>query len=239
MQLAKRQVKPVIIKNPKVIKWLLGFILVIGFETILNIQSSISNNSMLRIGLTGGIGSGKSTVAKIFETLGIPVYYADDASKRLMNENEELKKAIQKNFGADTYTDGKLNRKHLSALVFNNPEKLNLLNSIVHPATIKNAADWMKKQKAPYALKEAALIFESGSQEHLDKVIGVYAPAAIRINRVMQRDNVTREEVISRMNKQIDEKIKMQLCDYVITNDEQELLIPQVMKLHEKFSPIP
>lgn len=190
---------------------------------------------MLRIGLTGGIGSGKSTVAKIFETLGIPVYYADDASKRMMNENEELKAAIQKHFGEETYSNGELNRKHLSSLVFNNPEKLLLLNSIVHPATIKDAEDWMQQQTAPYAIKEAALIFESGSQEFLDKVIGVYAPKAVRINRVMQRDNVSRDEVISRMNKQINEEIKMRLCDYVVTNDEQELLIPQVLKLDAAF----
>lgn len=190
---------------------------------------------MLKIGITGGIGSGKSTVAKIFETFGIPVYYADDASKRLMNENETLKHTIQQQFGAETYTDGILNRKHLSSLVFNNPEKLALLNSIVHPATIKDAEDWMLRQTTPYAIKEAALIFESGSQQNLDKVIGVYAPAAVRLNRVMQRDKVTRDEVLSRMNKQIDETIKMRLCDYVITNDEQELLIPQVIKLHELF----
>lgn len=190
---------------------------------------------MLKIGLTGGIGSGKSTVAKIFETLGIPVYYADDASKRLMNENEGLKRAIQNNFGEATYTGGELNRRLLSSFVFNNPEKLALLNSIVHPATIKDAEDWMLRQTAPYAIKEAALIFESGSQEYLDKVIGVYAPAAVRINRVMQRDQVTREDVMSRMSKQIKEEIKMRLCDHVIINDKQELLIPQVLKLHEIF----
>lgn len=188
---------------------------------------------MLRIGLTGGIGSGKSTVAKIFETLGIPVYYADDAGKKLMNENEALKALIQQHFGKDTYSNGELNRKHLSSLVFNNPEKLALLNSIVHPATIKDADEWMSRQDAPYAIKEAALIFESGSQEHLDKVIGVYAPAAIRINRVMQRDNTSREEVISRMNRQINEEIKMRLCDYVVINDEQQLVIPQVISIHE------
>ncbi len=187
---------------------------------------------MLRIGLTGGIGSGKSTVAKIFETLGIPVYYADDASKRLLNESESLKAAIEKHFGKETYQNGQLNRKLLSSLVFNNAEKLDLLNSIVHPATIKDAENWMQQQKAPYAIKEAALIFESGSQEHLDKVIGVYAPASIRIHRVMQRDKVSREEVMNRMNKQINEEIKMRLCDYVITNDEQQLLIPQVTGIH-------
>jgi dephospho-CoA kinase len=190
---------------------------------------------MLRVGITGGIGSGKSTVSKIFEVLGIPVYYADDASKRLMNEDEGLKKKLQSIFGNETYVNGQLNRTYLSSIVFNNSDKLALLNSIVHPATIKDAADWMQRQTAPYAIKEAALIFESGSQEYLDKVIGVYAPASVRIHRVMKRDNVTKEEVLSRMNKQIDEDMKMRLCDFVITNDEQELLIPQVMKLHEGF----
>lgn len=190
---------------------------------------------MLRIGLTGGIGSGKSTVARIFETLGVPVYYADDASKKLLNDNEALKKEIEKHFGKDTYQNGQLNRQLLSALVFNNADQLAMLNSIVHPATIKDAADWMQKQNAPYAIKEAALIFESGSQEHLDKVIGVYAPASVRIHRVMQRDKVSRQEVVSRMNRQINEEIKMRLCDYVITNDEQQLLIPQVIAIHEKL----
>ena len=198
-------------------------------------QSILQTANMLRVGITGGIGSGKSTVSKIFEVLGIPVYYADDASKRLMNENEELKQTLQKHFGKDTYINGVLNRKHLSSLVFNNAEQLALLNSIVHPATIKDAEDWMLKQTTPYAIKEAALIFESGSQEYLDKVIGVYAPAAIRIHRVMQRDKVTREEVLSRMNKQIEETIKMRLCDYVIANDEQQLVIPQVIELHQQF----
>ena len=187
---------------------------------------------MLRVGLTGGIGSGKSTVAKIFEVLGIPVYYADDASKKLMNDNEELKEKIKIHFGKKAYTNGLLNRAYLSSIVFNNEEKLALLNSIVHPATIKDAEEWMLKQTAAYTIKEAALIFESGSQENLDKVIGVYAPASVRIHRVMQRDKVSQEEVISRMKKQVDEEIKMRLCDYVVTNDEQELLIPQVLKLH-------
>jgi len=190
---------------------------------------------MLRIGITGGIGSGKSTVSKIFEVLGIPVYYADDASKRLMNEDEELKEKLRSTFGDETYVDGQLDRAYVAAVVFNDPGKLVLLNSIMHPATIKDAEKWMLHQTTPYAIKEAALIFESGSQEYLDKVIGVYTPVTVRIHRVMQRDNVTREEVLSRMNKQIDEDMKMRLCDYIITNNEQELLIPQVIELHKKF----
>lgn len=190
---------------------------------------------MLKIGITGGIGSGKSTVAKLFEVLGIPVYYADDAAKQLMNENDDLKQKIQKEFGNEAYSNRKLNRKYIADIVFANPEKLELLNSIVHPATLKDADEWMNKQTTPYTIKEAALIFESGAQEQLDYVIGVYAPTPLRIQRTMQRDNISREEVMSRMNKQIDETIKMRLCDFVITNNEQQMVIPQVIELHRKL----
>ena len=190
---------------------------------------------MLRIGLTGGIGSGKSTVARIFEVLGVPVYYADDAAKRLMNEDEELKEKIRQQFGEAVYTDGKLNRKLLAEIVFNAPEKLNQLNALTHPATIAGAERWMQSQTMPYCIKEAALIFESGAQEHLDHVIGVTAPAPLRIQRTMLRDGITREEVMARMDKQMDESIKMRLCDFVLINDEQQLLLPQVLELHEKL----
>ena len=190
---------------------------------------------MLRIGLTGGIGSGKSTVAKVFEVLGVPVYYADDAAKRIMNKDEELKEKIKQEFGESVYSDGKLNRKLLAGIVFNAPEKLNQLNALTHPATIAGAERWMQSQTMPYCIKEAALIFESGAQEHLDHVIGVTAPAPLRIQRTMLRDGITREEVMARMDKQMDESIKMRLCDFVLINDEQQLLLPQVLELHEKL----
>jgi dephospho-CoA kinase len=190
---------------------------------------------LIRVGITGGIGSGKSTVAKVFEVLGIPVFYADARAKILMNEDETLKGKIKENFGEEIYVYGILDKKHLSTIIFNDPKKLALLNSLVHPATIKDAEDWMLQQTTPYAVKEAALIFESGSQEHLDYVIGVYAPATVRIQRVIKRDNVTVEEIKARMTKQIDEEIKMKLCDFVITNDDQQLLIPQVLKIHEQL----
>lgn len=190
---------------------------------------------MLKIGLTGGIGSGKTTVAKVFEVLGIPVYYADDAAKRLMNEDAALQQKIKSALGEATYTNGLLNRKHVADIVFNAPEKLELLNKLIHPATIQDAENWMQKQTTAYTLKEAALIFESGAQENLDYVIGVTAPAPLRILRTMHRDAVTREEVIARMDKQMDETIKMKLCDFVIKNDEQEMLLPQVLEIHSKL----
>lgn len=190
---------------------------------------------MLRIGLTGGIGSGKSIVARIFEVLGVPVYNADDEAKRLMTEDAALRDLIISSFGHESYTNGVLNRKYLSAQVFNNKEKLNQLNSLVHPVTLRDAAEWMKKQKAPYVIKEAALIFESGSQKMLDYIIGVKAPLALRIERTMKRDNVTSHEVKARIDLQMDEEEKLRLCDYVIVNDEKQMLIPQVLALHEKF----
>jgi len=190
---------------------------------------------MKRIGLTGGIGSGKSTVARIFEVLGIPVYYADAESKRLLIEDEELKDKVKKAFGEEAYINGELNRKYLSEQVFNDSQKIKLLNSFVHPATIEDAKQWMQNQNAPYIIKEAALIFESGSQKGLDYVIGVKAPLELRIQRAMDRDKITAEEVKARINKQMDEELKLRLCDYVIVNDEQEMVIPQVLSLHEKF----
>lgn len=190
---------------------------------------------MLRIGITGGIGSGKSTVAKVFEVLGIPVYYADDAAKRIMNEDEVLKQQVKELFGEKIYDNDELNRKALAEIVFNAPEKLSQLNALTHPATIADAERWMQTQSTPYAVKEAALIFESGAQEHLDYVIGVTAPAPLRIQRTMHRDGITREDVMARMDKQMDESIKMRLCDFIIKNDEQEMLLPQVIALHQKL----
>jgi dephospho-CoA kinase len=190
---------------------------------------------MLKIGLTGGIGSGKSTVAKIFELLQVPVYYADEASRRLYHTDPELMAQIKKHFGEDMYSEGKLNRSKMAEIVFNDPQKLELLNQLVHPPTLRDAQEWIRAQKAPYVIKEAALLFESGSAAGLDYIIGIQAPVAVRLKRVMDRDKTTREEVLSRMNRQIDEDIKMRLCDFIIRNNEQELVIPQVLDLHQNL----
>jgi len=187
---------------------------------------------LLKIGITSGIGAGKTTVSKIFELLGVPVYYADERAKQLMNEDESLKNSIIHHFGNEVYALGTLNRKMLSDIVFNDANKLALLNSLVHPATIANAKKWMLQQKTHYAIKEAALLFESGSNKQLDAVIGVSAPFELRLSRVMKRDNIPAEKVLERMNKQMPEDEKMKQCDYIIYNDELQLLIPQVIELH-------
>ena len=190
---------------------------------------------MLKIGITGGIGSGKSTVARVFEILGIPVYYADDAAKRLMQEDPELKKQIITLFGETAFIEGKLNRPWISEQVFGNPEKVNALNAVVHPATIRDAHDWMSRQHTPYTLKEAALIFESGSEKELDYVIGVDAPLELRIQRVIERDHTTRDAILQRMKNQLDETAKMKRCDFIIHNDGNQMVIPQVIALHQQL----
>ena len=190
---------------------------------------------MLKIGLTGGMGSGKTIVSRIFSVLGVPVFYADDAAKTVMNEDAELKQKIMSLFGADAYMEDQLNRKYISSIVFNDPFKLEQLNALVHPVTIAAADKWMQQQTTPYVIKEAALMFEAGAAAHLDYVIGVFAPQAMRIQRAMQRDGITREEALARINNQVDDNIKMKLCDFVIVNDEQQSVLSQVLKLHEKF----
>jgi dephospho-CoA kinase len=191
--------------------------------------------TMLKIGLTGGMGSGKTIVSRIFSVLGVPVFYADDAAKAVMNDNAELKQQIISLFGNEAYIENQLNRKHLSGIAFNDPFKLEQLNALVHPVTIAAADTWMAKQNAPYVIKEAALMFEAGAAAHLDYIIGVYAPQAIRIKRAMLRDGISREAALARINNQIDDNIKMKLCDFVIRNDEQHSVLDQVLELHKKF----
>jgi len=189
----------------------------------------------LKVGITGGIGSGKSTVAKVFEVLGIPVYYADEAARRVMNEDEEVRQQIIQHFGASSYKNNQLDRAYIGSQVFNDKQKLELMNSLVHPATIRDSENWMQQQTTPYAIKEAAIIFESGTQDQYDYIIGVTAPVPLRLLRAMKRDGSTREQVLARMEKQIQDVIKMRLCDFVVYNDEQQAIIPQVIKLHERL----
>jgi len=191
---------------------------------------------MLKIGITGAIGSGKSLVARIFEVLGIPVYYADLEAKRIMQQDAALVAAIRAHFGSAAYDrSGHLDRAYLAQRVFSDPDQLGVLNALVHPATIRDSALWAERQRAPYVMKEAALMFETESFHHMDKVLGVSAPEALRILRTMRRDGVSRPEVLRRMGQQLDERVKMRLCDYVIHNDEVQAVLPQVLALHQRF----
>ena len=193
---------------------------------------------MLTIGLTGGIGSGKSTVAKIFESLGVPVYYADDRAKLLMSINNYLIESIKSEFGDEIYNDKNLlQREKLAEIVFADESMLSKLNALVHPEVFKDAECWMLAHSGHvYVLKEAALIFESNSAGNLDYVITVTAPDELRIKRVMDRDGSTRQQVIDRMNKQIDQHEKARRSDFVILNDEKQLLIKQINHIHQTLT---
>lgn len=192
---------------------------------------------MLKIGITGNIGSGKTTVSKLFELLGIPVFYADDAAKYTMVTDQQLISEIKQAFGNAAYfDDGTLNRKYIAGIVFNDEVQLAKLNAITHPAVFRAFDNWVAQIKdAPYVMKEAALLFESTSYKMCDRSIMVTAPLDIRIKRVMQRDSITREEVESRNARQFTEEKKIALADYVIKNDETELVIQQVLALHQEF----
>ncbi|HMZ46792.1 MAG TPA: dephospho-CoA kinase [Chitinophagaceae bacterium] len=190
---------------------------------------------MIKVGITGGIGSGKSIVSNIFKILNIPVFDADFEAKKIMTESVVVKQQLIATFGNAVFLNNELNRQYLSTIVFSDAHLLEKLNAIVHPAIIDAGNEWANQQISPYVIKEAALLFEAGSASDLDYVIGVYAPKIIRLQRVMQRDKVDKQAVLNRMSKQIDEEIKMKLCDFIITNDDEQMVIPQVLKLHEKF----
>jgi len=192
---------------------------------------------MLKVGITGGIGSGKSTVCKIFEQLGIPIYYADDRAKVLMVEDAQLIVEIKALLGTEAYTDdGQLNRAYVANVVFQDPDKLSQLNTLVHPAVAKDGEEWQKKQQnAPYTLKEAALLYEAGSYRVLDKIICVVAPEEMRIERVRKRDQINRAAVRARIDKQWPQAKKARLSDFLIYNDGSQSLIQQVMRIHHRL----
>lgn len=191
---------------------------------------------MLKVGITGGIGSGKSVVCQVFETLGIPVFNADLAAKKLMETDATLIDNIKKILGDGSYTGNKPNRETIAAIVFQNPEKLQQLNALVHPAVLQYGAEWMAVQNARYVVKEAAIFFESGSYKEMDVMIGVFAPKLTRLQRALQRGNITEQEVLQRMASQMNEDEKMKRCDYVITNDGNTAILPQILQLHETLT---
>lgn len=192
---------------------------------------------MLKIGITGGIGSGKSTVCNIFRNLGVPIFTSDEVARDILNKSEEVKAAVKKNFGSDMYDSaGKLDRVRMAKLVFSDPLALEKLNAIVHPKVQDAFEKWQKYHESKsYIIKEAAILFETGHYHDLDKVITVFAPKEVRLERVMKRDGSIKEEVMKRMRFQYTDEERNRLADYIIINEDEEGLLSQVMELNEIF----
>lgn len=190
---------------------------------------------MMRVGLTGGIGSGKSTVAGYFRDLGIPVYDSDTRARQLMEGQPSLRKDIEALLGPGAYLDGRLNRPYIAERVFGNPTLLAALNALVHPVVRRDFQQWSQQQHAPYVLQEAAVLFENGGYRQLDRTILVTAPETTRLRRVMKRDQASREAVQARMKNQWDDLKKIPLADFVIENSRREKARSQAREIHRKL----
>lgn len=190
----------------------------------------------MKVGITGGIGSGKSTVCKIFEKVGVSIYYADDRAKYLTNDKEILNK-LKSAFGSQVVdSNNKLNKKYISELIFTDKSKLDKINQIIHPAVQRDYEEWIiKHKKMPYTIKEAAILIESGAYKKVDFIILVIADIETRINRVIKRDNSERKDIELRMKNQLSDKEKMKFADFIIYNNGDQLLIPQVLETHKKL----
>ena len=191
---------------------------------------------MIKIGVTGGIGSGKSTVCRVFSLLGIPYYDSDAEAKRLMNTDSELATRIRSLLGPGAYTDQGLDRAYVSARVFGHPDRLQRLNAIVHPAVEHDFARWAEAQQAPYVIEESAILFESGADRLMDRTVAVVAPEEVRIRRVCRRDLREEQAVRARIAHQMSDEERIRRADYVLQADERELLIPQILELHRQLS---
>lgn len=195
---------------------------------------------MVKIGITGGIGSGKSTVAKLLKLHGVPVYNADDETKKLNNDSPIIREELMKYFGEDLYINNQLDKKKFADIIFNDAEKLKLANAIIHPEVLKHFANWCKQHaNHPIVALEAAILFESNFHKYLDKVVTVYSPLEVRVVRVSKRDNVSPEMVKSRIDHQMPEAKKIEMSQYVIFNDHQASLIQQVSELLKELNQTP
>ncbi|MGD0342187.1 MAG: dephospho-CoA kinase [Bacteroidales bacterium] len=189
--------------------------------------------NIMKLGVTGGIGSGKTSVCRVFNVLGIPVFFADPEANMVMNSDKNIIREINKLASEDLYEGGTLDRKKLASLIFNDQELLKKVNSLVHPAVFENFKRWTAFQTTPYVIMEAAILFESGAAELVDRVATVIAPVEERIARVTKRNTLSREQVIERINNQMDDSERIKRSDYVINNAENEMIIPVILKIHE------
>lgn len=190
---------------------------------------------MIVVGLTGGIGSGKTTISKYFLALGIPVYIADEEAKRLMHNSKVIKRKLVQLFGELAYVDGNLNRSYLASKIFTDKGLLSKMNAIVHPKVAAHFKSWLKQQKGPYIIKEAAIIFENNLQSQYDYIITVVADEDLRINRVIKRDNASKAKIESIIKNQLSDKDKIEKSDFVITNKDLEIVKTQVLEIHQRI----
>jgi dephospho-CoA kinase len=187
----------------------------------------------MKLGITGGIGSGKTSVCRVFNVLGIPVFSADYEAQKIMNEDREIKKGINGIAGKNIYPDGKLDRMELASLIFNDPVSLKKVNALVHPVVFDHFIQWAEKQTAPYVIMEAAILFESGGSKLVDRIATIVAPVEERISRVTLRNKLTREQVMDRIKNQMTDEARIEKSDYVINNSENEMIIPVILKINE------
>jgi dephospho-CoA kinase len=192
---------------------------------------------LLKVAITGNMGSGKSTVCSVFKSIGIPVFNADDAAAFELSNNADVVTKVKQLFGDDIYIDGLPDKKRMAELVFNNKKLLDALNAIVHPATIEHFKKWCTKQQSPYIIKEAAILFESGTDKGVDKIITVTAPESLRIDRILNRNpRWTKEDIKKRLSAQMPESEKVKLSDFVINNDGTSSIIEQVLRIHKSLT---
>lgn len=191
---------------------------------------------MIKVGLTGGIGSGKTFVCRVFQNLGIPVFSADPIAKRIISDNQNVKNQLRALLGASIYLqDGSLDRKEMASIIFNDSELLSKVNSIVHPAVRIAFNDWCNQQNSPYVIQEAAILFESGQQQYFDHLIAVTAPMELRISRVIKRDNISRSLVEDRIKNQLPDEYKIGRSNFCIDTNDQTMVLPQILNIHNRL----
>jgi dephospho-CoA kinase len=188
---------------------------------------------IMKLGVTGGIGSGKTSVCRVFCVLGIPVFFADSVANEIMNSDHNIMREINRIAGNDLYAGGTLDRRQLASIIFSDQNLLKKVNSLVHPVVLNNFIRWAEVQTTPYVIMEAAILFESGASEVVDRVATVIAPVEERIARVTQRNTLTREQVIERINNQMSDAERGKRSDYIINNSENEMIIPAIIRIHE------
>lgn len=186
-----------------------------------------------RLGVTGGIGSGKTTVCRIFRVLGVPVFVADNVARDLMSSDDEIRTQLNRIAGKDLYLSGSLDRKELARLIFNRPDLLRKVNETVHPSVLRQFDNWATAAESPYVIMESAILFEAGADSLVDRVATISAPVEERISRVMGRNDLSREEVIGRINNQLEDEEREEQSYYIINNSDNEMIIPEILKIHE------